>query len=222
MERRELRELRDRRKLPYKKPHQEKDRVKRQFIKKSRDLIILDVLSRGKPDENKPTWARTPVAQVLTFPDFVLYEVKSNKNSNIQAPEKNTYENFLKDNKLREVLKKIDYNDLTNAAKALIQPILEKEVLNYEEDFVNFFNNSTSITPRMHALKLIPGIGQKHMWGILKEREKQKFTSFQDIAERTSISNPAKQMALRIIKELQREDAKYYLFSKTKKYEKIA
>ena len=70
----------------------------------------------------------------------------------------------------------------------------------------------------MHALKLLPGIGQKHMWEILDAREKQKFGKFQDIADRTSISNPPKLIAQRIIKELQRE-AKYYLFSKTQKYE---
>ena len=70
----------------------------------------------------------------------------------------------------------------------------------------------------MHALKLLPGIGQKHMWEILETRERQKFVTFQDISDRTSISTPSKLIAQRIIKELQR-DVKYYLFSKTKKYE---
>ncbi|GAG77370.1 unnamed protein product, partial [marine sediment metagenome] len=94
----------------------------------------------------------------------------------------------------------------------------EKQVLNFEEEFINFFNNSTSITPRMHALKLLPGIGQKHMWEIIETRERQKFVTFEDISDRTSISAPAKLIAQRIIKELQR-DVKYYLFSKTQKYE---
>ncbi|MHA2474479.1 MAG: DUF655 domain-containing protein, partial [Promethearchaeota archaeon] len=87
-----------------------------------------------------------------------------------------------------------------------------------EEEFINFFNNSTSITPRMHALKLLPGIGQKHMWEILEARERQKFGTFQDIADRTSISHPSKLISQRIIKELSR-DVKYYLFSKTQKYD---
>ena len=193
-------------------------RKKKQFIKKFREVVILDLLMHGHPEEDKPSWAKTPIAQVLTFPDFVLYEVKVNKNSNIEVQEQKTYEEFLNEEKLREVLKKIDYNDLTSTSKALIQSILEKEVLKYEEEFINFFNNSTSITPRMHALKLLPGIGQKHMWEIIEARERQKFGAFQDIADRTSISNPAKLLAQRIIKELQR-DVKYYLFSKTKKYE---
>jgi putative nucleotide binding protein len=193
-------------------------RKKKQFIKKFREIIILDLLMHGHPEEDKPSWAKTPVAQVLTFPDFVLYEVKVNKNSEIMVQEQKTYEEFLNEDKLKEVLKKIDYKDLTSTSKALILPILEKEVLKYEEEFINFFNNSTSITPRMHALKLLPGIGQKHMWEILEARERQKFGTFQDIADRTSISNPAKLIAQRIIKELQR-DVKYYLFSKTQKYE---
>ena len=216
MERRLDRYRRPSRRPPYQKRG---PREKKQFIKKFRELVILDILLHGHPDEDKPSWSKTPIAQVLTFPDFVLYEVKINKNADIKVQEKNTYEEFLRQNKLREVLKKVDYNGLTNTSKALIQPILQKEVLNYEVEFINFFNNSTSITPRMHALKLLPGIGQKHMWEILEERERQNFVTFQDIADRTSLSNPPKLIAQRIIKELQREGVKYYLFSKTQKYE---
>ncbi len=203
---------------PRRRGHRNGPRKKKQFIKKFREVVILDLLMHGHLRENKPSWAKTPIAQVLTFPDFVLYEVKTNKNSDLQIQEQETYEIFLNEGKLRDVLNKIDYNDLTSTSKALILPILEKQVLNFEEEFINFFNNSTSITPRMHALKLLPGIGQKHMWEIIETRERQKFVTFEDISDRTSISAPAKLIAQRIIKELQR-DVKYYLFSKTKKYE---
>ncbi|MFW9895532.1 MAG: DUF655 domain-containing protein [Candidatus Thorarchaeota archaeon] len=203
---------------PRRRGYRNGPKKKKQFIKKFREVVILDLLTHGHPEEDKPSWAKTPIAQVLTFPDFVLYEVKMNKNSGIQVQDQKTYEEFLNEDKLRDVLKKIDYDELTNTSKALIQPILEKEVFKYEEEFINFFNNSTSITPRMHALKLLPGIGQKHMWEILEARERQKFGTFQDISDRTSISAPARLIAQRIIKELQR-DVKYYLFSKTQKYE---
>ncbi|MFX1311618.1 MAG: DUF655 domain-containing protein [Promethearchaeota archaeon] len=203
---------------PRRKSYRGGPKKKKQFIKKFREVVILDILIHGHPEEDKPSWAKTPIAQVLTFPDFVLYEVKINKNSNIQVQEQKTYEEFLNEDKLRDVLKKIDYDDLTTTSKALIQPILEKEVMKYEDEFIKFFNNSTSITPRMHALKLLPGIGQKHMWELLEARERQKFGKFQDIADRTSISHPAKLIAQRIIKELSR-DVKYYLFSKTQRYE---
>ncbi|MFW9940904.1 MAG: DUF655 domain-containing protein [Candidatus Thorarchaeota archaeon] len=203
---------------PRRRSYQSGPKKKKQFIKKFREIVILDLLLHGHPEEDRPSWAKTPIAQVLTFPDFVLYEVKMKKNSDIKVQEQKTYEEFINEDKLGDVLKKIDYDDLTNTSKALIQPFLEKEVLKYEEEFINFFNNSTSITPRMHALKLLPGVGQKHMWEILDARERQKFVKFQDIIDRTSISNPAKLIAQRIIKELQR-DVKYYLFSKTQKYE---
>jgi len=203
---------------PRRRGYRNGPRKKKQFIKKFREVVILDLLMHGHLRENKPSWAKTPIAQVLTFPDFVLYEVKTNKNSDLQIQEQETYEIFLNEGKLRDVLNKIDYNDLTSTSKALILPILEKQVLNFEEEFINFFNNSTSITPRMHALKLLPGIGQKHMWEIIETRERQKFVTFEDISDRTSISAPAKLIAQRIIKELQR-DVKYYLFSKTHKYE---
>lgn len=203
---------------PRRRGYQGGPRKKKQFIKKFREVVILDLLLHGHPEEDRPSWSKTPLAQVLTFPDFVLYEVKINRSSDIQVQDQKTYEEFLEEDKLGDVLKKIDYIDLTNTSKALIQPILEKEVLKYEEEFINFFNNSTSITPRMHALKLLPGIGQKHMWELLEARDRQKFTNFQDISDRTSISSPTKLIAQRIIKELQR-DVKYYLFSKTQKYE---
>lgn len=208
------------RRKPRKSDFRGKDQgKKKQFIKKYRELVIIDLLLHGHPEEDKPSWSKTPIAQVITFPDFVLYEVKMNRDSEIRVQEKATYEEFMRQNKLRDVIKKIDYNDLTNTSKALLQQVLEQEVSNFEEEFINFFNNSTSITPRMHALKLLPGIGQKHMWEILNARNRQKFTTFQDISDRTSLSNPKKLIAQRIIKELQREGVKYYLFSKTQKYE---
>ncbi|MBD3195556.1 MAG: DUF655 domain-containing protein [Candidatus Lokiarchaeota archaeon] len=215
------RRSRDRyRKGSHKKPYKKRGPYKKkQFIKRERDVVVLDLLPHGHIEDEKPSWARSPIAQVLTFPDFVLYEVKFNRDSDIKVQEKHTYEKFRRSKKLGEVLKKIDYDDLTSTSKALIQQIIEKEVIEREELFIKFFNNSTSITPRLHALKLIPGIGEKHMWEILEARNRQKFVRFQDIADRTSISNPAKQIALRIIKELQRDGIKYFIFSKTKKYE---
>ena len=203
---------------PRRRGYRNGPKKKKQFIKKFREVVILDILIHGHLEEDKPSWAKKSIAQVLTFPDFVLYEIRINKNSDLQVQEQKTYEEFLIEDKVREVLSKIDYNKLTSTSKALILPILETEVLKFEEEFINFFNNSTSITPRMHALKLLPGIGQKHMWEILETRERQKFVTFQDISDRTSISTPSKLIAQRIIKELQR-DVKYYLFSKTKKYE---
>ncbi len=211
---------RDRYRRPPRKSFQKDgSRKKKQFIKRERDVIVLDLLPHGHLEDEKPSWARSPLAQVITFPDFVLYEVKFNRDSEIKVQDKDKFEKFTESRKLSEVLRKIDFNDLTNTSKALIGTLLEKEVMNYEEEFINWINNAQSITPRLHALKLIPGIGTKHMWEIIEARNRQKFVTFKDISDRTSMSSPAKQITLRIIKELQREGIKYYLFSKTKRYE---
>ena len=158
MERRDrYRRPQSRRGPPYR---DRKPRKKKQFIKKSRPVVILDILSHGHPEEDRPSWTKNPISQILTLPDFVLYEVKINKGAALKPEDSGLYEDFLKENKIREVLKKIDFDELTNTSKALIQPIIENEVLAYEEEFINFFNNSTAITPRMHALKLLPGVGK--------------------------------------------------------------
>ena len=114
---------------PRRKGFRNGPRKKKQFIKKFRVVVVLDVLIHGHLEEDKPSWAKTPIAQVLTFPDFVLYEVRVNKNSVIQVQDQKTYEEFLNEDKLRDVLKKINYDELTSTSKALILPIIEKEVL---------------------------------------------------------------------------------------------
>jgi len=103
---------------------------------------------------------------------------------------------------------------MTASAKAELQPVLEKLIGNQEERFVGFFNVSQPVTPRMHALELLPGIGKKSMWQIVNAREKKTFESFKDIQERTSITDPVKILAKRIVDELSGE-GKYRLFSRT-------
>ena len=91
--------------------------------------------------------------------------------------------------------------------------MLEKLIADQEQRFVSFFNNSQAITPRMHALELLPGIGKKSMWQIINAREKKPFTSFNDIVERTSIGDPVKVISKRILDELGGGE-KYRIFSR--------
>ncbi|MEM1989229.1 MAG: DUF655 domain-containing protein, partial [Candidatus Bathyarchaeia archaeon] len=79
---------------------------------------------------------------------------------------------------------------------------------------VNFFNTSKPVTPRMHSLELIPGIGKKYMWKIIEERGKKPFESFQDLQRRTGVPNPVKLIVKRIIEELSSSDCKYRLFTR--------
>jgi len=70
------------------------------------------------------------------------------------------------------------------------------------------------VTPRMHALELIPGIGKKYMWQVINTRERKTFESFDDLQKRTEIPNPVKLITKRIMEELS-GDSKYRLFTRT-------
>lgn len=111
------------------------------------------------------------------------------------------------------IVGRMKYEDLTANAKMELENIIEKIVFNREKYFVNFFNTAKPITPRMHALELIPGIGKKYMWKIIDERDKKPFESFQDLQRRVNIPNPAKLITKRIIEELS-SDSKYRLFTR--------
>ena len=71
-----------------------------------------------------------------------------------------------------------------------------------EKRFIDYINTAQPITPRIHALELIPGIGKTYMMTIIKERDKKKFESFTDIQNRVGLRDPAKLIAKRIIDEI--------------------
>lgn len=111
------------------------------------------------------------------------------------------------------ILGRTRYDELTANAKMELESVIEKIVLSREKFFVGFFNTAKPVTPRMHALELIPGIGKKYMWKIIEEREKKPFESFQDLQKRVNIPNPTKMITKRIIEELS-GDSKYRLFTR--------
>jgi putative nucleotide binding protein len=115
--------------------------------------------------------------------------------------------------KINRIIGRIGYTDLTANAKAEVLSVLEELIANQEQRFVGFFNNSQAITPRMHALELLPGIGKKSMWQIINAREKKPFANFKDIQERTSVGDPIKVIAKRILDELSGGE-KYRIFSR--------
>jgi putative nucleotide binding protein len=114
---------------------------------------------------------------------------------------------------IEHILGRIQYRDLTAISKTELPIILEEIVKKQEGRFIGFFNSTTGITPRMHSLELLPGVGKKFMWNILRAREIKPFTSFQDIKDRTELHDPAKLLVKRILEELS-EDAKYRIFTR--------
>lgn len=111
------------------------------------------------------------------------------------------------------IMGRIGYEELTTTAKMELEAVVEKIILHREGWFIGFFNQCQAITPRMHALELIPGIGKKYMWRILDEREKRPFGSLEDLQQRANLPNPAKLVAKRVLEELAGK-SKHRLFTR--------
>jgi len=104
--------------------------------------------------------------------------------------------------KVLSVLGKMDYNKISVSAQNDLPSIIESIVSANEERFINYLNNAQPLTPRIHALELIPGIGKTYMKAMIEERDKKKFTSFDDLQERVGLKEPIKQISKRIIEEV--------------------
>ena len=104
--------------------------------------------------------------------------------------------------KIMSVLGKLSYEELTQEAKSELPSVCEELVKGNEPRYVAYFNELQPLTPRLHGLELIPGIGKTFMKTIVALREKQPFTSFEDIQNRVGLREPAKLVAKRITEEI--------------------
>ncbi|AEH23808.1 DUF655 domain-containing protein [Pyrococcus yayanosii] len=184
-------------------------------IKKKRNLeyeeyaYVLDYLPNGYPDLTTGQYLGKPVAQVIGEKAFTLLEVTPK--TDLMLYERVFVGRGNRD-KILVINKKLGYDELTDTAKAELPYVLEEIVKNNEERFVKFFNVAPPITNRLHSLELLPGIGKKHMWEIIEEREKKPFESFEDLKHRIKgLPDPVKMIAKRILDELQGKD-RYRLF----------
>jgi putative nucleotide binding protein len=173
---------------------------------------VLDYLQFGRPATDKSRHLALPTVQVIGETYFTLLEAEVRTGSQIILHER-VYIGKDRREKINRIIGRVGYTDLTANAKAEVLPVLEELIANQETRFVNFFNNSQAITPRMHALELLPGIGKKSMWQIINAREKKPFTSFKDIQDRTSVGDPIKTIAKRVLDELTGGE-KYRIFSR--------
>lgn len=108
-------------------------------------------------------------------------------------------------NKIISVLGKLQYDSISQSAKNELPSIVEKIVLANEERFVSYINTAQPITPRIHSLELIPGIGKTYMMSIINDRENKEFTSFSDIQSRIGLKDIHKLVAKRIVEEITKE-----------------
>ncbi len=104
--------------------------------------------------------------------------------------------------KVLSVLGKMDYNRISTSAQSEMPSVVEKIISQNEKRFIQYLNNAQPLTPRIHALELIQGIGKTYMKVMLDEREKTPFTDFNDLQNRVGLKEPIKQLTKRIVEEI--------------------
>lgn len=180
--------------------------------KKEVNAIVLDILPKGYPDDPRPIYKREPIVQAVGIEQYKLLELIP-KSLNVEIGEL-IYIGSGEREKIERVKRRIGYADLTHGAVTELPFVIEKIVKERESEYVEFYNKSLSITPKLHMLHLLPGIGKKLMWEIIEEREKKPFENFADISTRIkSIPHPEKMILNRILEELQDQTVKYHLFT---------
>jgi putative nucleotide binding protein len=176
---------------------------------------VLDFLPHGRPGI-RPTgragYRAGALVQLMGEEFFTLLEALA-KEGGVLKPYDRVYVGKEAREEIAYIIGRIGYDELTATAKMELPAVISKIVLNREKWFVNFFNTAHAITPRMHALELIPGIGKKYMWQVINARERKTFESFEDLQKRTEIPNPVKLITKRILEELAGE-SKYRLFTR--------
>jgi len=172
---------------------------------------VLDFLPHGRPG-SRQSYRAGALVQVIGEEYFTLLEAIAKEGVVLKSSQRVYVGKDARD-EVTYIIGRIGHNELTTTAKMELPTVVEKIVLNRESWFVNFFNTAQAITPRMHALELIPGIGKKYMWQIIDEREKSPFKSFEDLQQRTNIPSPVKLIVKRILEELSGE-SKHRFFTR--------
>ena len=163
---------------------------------------VLDFSLRGK---SRTIRGREGIiVQAMGENRLTLLELLGVQNVNFEIGER-VYIGKEGRNKILSVLGKLQYDSISQSAKNELPSIVEKIVLANEERFVSYINTAQPITPRIHSLELIPGIGKTYMMSIINDREKEKFTSFSDIQSRIGLKDIHKLVTKRIIEEITKE-----------------
>jgi putative nucleotide binding protein len=160
---------------------------------------VLDFTQRGKSTTVRGR--EGIIIQAIGEERLTLLELLGFQNMNFDVGER-VYIGREGRDKVMSVLGRLEYNLISQSAKNDLTNIVEKIVTANEKRFIDYINTAQPITPRIHALELIPGIGKTYMMTIIKERDKKKFESFTDIQNRVGLRDPAKLIAKRIIDEI--------------------
>ncbi len=161
--------------------------------------FVLDFNSRGKSSTVR---GRDGVIVTAIGEDrLTLLEILGVPNSTFEVGEK-IFIGKEGRTKILSVLGKMDYEKISSSAQSELDTVVEKIVTINESRFVDYLNNAQPLTPRIHALELIPGIGKTYMKTMLEEREQKKFESYEDLQERVGFKEPIRHISERIIDEI--------------------
>jgi putative nucleotide binding protein len=195
-----------------------KNNRKKPTVQKEENAVVLDYLSRGYVKSDMSKFGGKPIAQAIGTQKFTLLELAPKNGVDLEIQD-TVYIGKGKRDKIYRVLGKLDYENLTATSRIELDYAIRDIVEANEDKFVEFFNTADSVSTRMHSLELIPGIGKKYMWDIIKVREQKPFESFEDISERLpTLADPAGMIVNRVKQELdtttpKRGKNKYYLFT---------
>jgi len=160
---------------------------------------VLDFSPRGKSVVIKGR--EGPIVQAIGEERLTLLELLAVENQNFEPGERVKIGKEGRE-KIVSVLGKLSFEELTPESKSSILSVVEKIVKSNESKYVAYFNELQPLTPRLHGLELIPGIGKTFMKQIVDGRERQPFKSFEEIQQRVGLREPAKLLARRIVEEL--------------------
>ena len=170
-------------------------------------VIVLDFLPSGHS-----LGRREPIAQAIGEKYFSLLELIIRKDVTVKHGDRLYIGNDDR-KEVDHIKRRINMKGLTNFAKSELEYVVKKIVDADEERFVKFFNMAQPISTRLHQLELLPGIGKKHMWHLIDEKEKGDFKSFKDLSERVKLLPDPKEMIIkRIMKEIENDHERFRLF----------
>jgi putative nucleotide binding protein len=179
--------------------------------RKEEYAIVLDFLPHGYPFDNRPVHKKTAIAQAVGTSNFTLLELVPKKDIFLQ-PYERIYIGEGKRDKIHHIIGKLPVSRLTGTARKELQFVIREVVDADERRFVEFFNKAMPLSTRMHMMELLPGVGKKHMWQIIEQRDIKPFESFEDIKNRVKLlPDPKKSVVRRILLELEGQE-KYGLF----------
>jgi len=181
----------------------------------TREAVVLDFLAHGRSDDDRPQYQKDPLAYALGVEDFRLFECTVDGDATVAIGDRLVVDPPADRSPEVVSVRAAEYGDLSGGAQSELEYVVEDVVEAQEDRFVEFYLEAQPVTLRLHQLNLLPGIGDKLQEGILDERRRGRFESFEDVEDRVAGLHDAKGVIVdRITQELTEDDLKYRVFAR--------